>query len=477
MIESNLDRTIILYSVKNKLYTKLYSSEIDFVIQMLDKKSFKDEYFLLVNGIQDEKFLHDLFVYIDRDRENIWEKYKRITNTKTDYLLSVGKSVTFINLNFLRVEKFMNKIPDSKLSLRICKDPCRIFIIKNYLYVCIFDKDMVEYRVRDILQNRFQFKFEPDHNQFMHLNSRSIRTTKQTLIQLKEKRGSAESAQLIRRNSFSKFDEYEMLGDNTQTTKNLIKKIIIENCVDEDSDEDGSDQETYDNHVELVFSKEGEFEIVKFYYWIFNCSIEEMSKMDEDLNEECEQLQENCIDLKSFERKSFFSKIIQLEESILNCKQELNIKEDFFADLLEKMNSNSKFVTKLSSLFMYEELSILRFEKKLKLYLEQLAGKMRQSELVLKNLQMSKKMLKQTLKIFADVSFREYDHRVDRISLYTLVISTIVQVMSSVYTYFGMNVNNPLRAIKHEVPFVLIVVFLILAGLSQVLVLKTTKWV
>jgi Mg2+ and Co2+ transporter CorA len=288
------------------------------------------------------------------------------------------------------------------------------------------------------------------------------------------------------------FHQYE-LDTRTKSSKNLIKKLrnlMIQESQESDSENEIekeknkienkfnlnlnllTHQRRFKTNTNITFKLEG------FFYWLFLSSLENFSKISDYMNRECEELKETYLHLqKSFEKTKFYSRMSRLEETVHLVSQELKIKQDFFTELLKKLNRKEDQLVKILSSNLSQFKDTIKFAKNLKLYLEQMTGKMRETKITIKNLETTLQMIKKTFRIIIDDNQRKADEKMNKYMMYLTVLTGLLIPLQGIYQLFAMNIPFPFDKEKYGVlPFMVILGCSLIVFLGQFLILFCWKW-
>jgi hypothetical protein len=263
-----------------------------------------------------------------------------------------------------------------------------------------------------------------------------------------------------RRQTLSRFDQFEMYS-NLKTSVNLLQKLREISDQSDDSDSDLNSQQ-----------EENNFKFEELIYWIFHSSCENIGQYTETLNQKGYELKETYLLLQeNYGRKSFFTKMSNLEENIHKLKSILKVKVEFLSSFIEKIKNPDKVIFKVISSFSYSK----KLHRNLGIYLEQLLGKMRETKIVLNNLETSLSMIKKTFRIFLDDSQRRSEVKLNKLMMYLTLSSGLMSTFYIIFQYHSMNVKLPISKEAGASPFYLLFLIAFLIFVSQIFILSRWK--
>jgi hypothetical protein len=266
-----------------------------------------------------------------------------------------------------------------------------------------------------------------------------------------------------RRQTLTRFDQFEMYS-NLKSSVNLLQKLR------EISDE------SEDSETENIFNQEelnslNYFKFEEFLYWLFHSSCEKIGEYSESLNQEGQELKETYLLLQeNYGRKSFFSKMSILEENIHKLKSILKVKVEFFSSFIEKIKNPDKVIFKVISSFYNSK----KLHRNLGIYLEQLLGKIRETKIVLNNLETLLNMIKKTFRIFLDDSQRKSDTKLNKLMMFLTISTGLMSTFYIIFQYNSMNVKLPIDKQVGTRPFYLLFLAAVIIFISQFTILS--KW-
>ena len=130
-----------------------------------------------------------------------------------------------------------------------------------------------------------------------------------------------------------------------------------------------------------------------------------------------------------------------------------------------------KVIFRVISSFSYSK----KLHRNLGIYLEQLLGKMRETKIVLNNLETSLSMIKKTFRIFLDDSQRRSEVKLNKLMMYLTLSSGLMSTFYIIFQYHSMNVKLPISKEVGTSPFYLLFLIAFLIFVSQIFILSRWK--
>lgn len=453
------------------------------------------------------------------------EIYKIILNSnklELDYILPIDQNSFFLNINIIHSKnmnrrdfttrrdqiKFKsNKFSDDDI---LTKQPLQLFILGKIYFILSRGKSSMsqidavaalDNSILYIFTEKFKFSHTKNFNEFLKYNfipekpvyniEEKINKANEPCIKLIKFKTQTNflnrvstwnSNQNVLNFELTSFHQYE-LDTRTKSSKNLMKKLqnLLQEEKEEDNDNNPLDQILINNFDKIcdnipISSSHFNFKLEKLFYWLFISSLENLSKISDYMNKECEELKETYLHLqKSFEKKMFYSRMSRLEETVHLVSQELKIKVEFFSEIIKKLNKKENNINKIlcMNLKLGEN---LKFSKNLKLYLEQMIGKLRETKFIIKNLESTLQMIKKTFRIIIDDNQRKADEKSNKYMMYLTIITALLTPFTVICQFFSMNIKFPMDKQKYGLtPFFIIVGCALLVVIGQSIILTCWK--
>ena len=374
-------------------------------------------------------------------------------NNDIDYLLPISSNDTYFNINYLTCEQS----DTSKSNLKLIKHPINIFILQNMRLLIALTGNL---NVTNLIKMSFKKTFN-----FIKLNNKDsfyISNTQKNILKASQSpfltRRSSKEADIVR--SISRFHNYEM---DSKYGKKLLQKINLVN--------QSEDIECEDEDESPIQNREFKFE--ELFYCLFLSSLNNIQNFTENLHKEEIELKQTYLELTKLTRKPFYSQMSRLEECLDFATSELGIKEEF----LDKISEEKKYIEKFYIDDNYN--NIKKFTRQFVLYLEQLIGKLRESKIILNNIETSLQMIKKTFKIILDDNHRQSDTRMSQVMFYLMVISTLLIPIFIIASMLTMNVKIPISKVTdtHCIAFIVMTSGCLCVVTGQYFILKWWKWI
>jgi Mg2+ and Co2+ transporter CorA len=430
-----------------------------------------------------------------------------------DYILPIDQNSFFLNINVIqsknmnrrdftsRRDKIVfksNKFSDNDL---LSKKPIQLFILGKIYFILsggenslnqIDAVSALDDLILYIFTEKFKFSHTKNLDEFLNsnfINEKSLTNNIQEesyqpcikLLGLKTQTNFLNRVKTWNTNQnflnfeLTSFHQYE-LDTRTKSSKNLIKKLQILLQEEKEEQQDHLNLNNLDNSNRSISTSNFNFKLEKLLYWLFLSSLENFSKISDYMNRECEELKETYLHLqKSFEKKMFYSRMSRLEETMHLVSQELKIKVEFFSEIIKKLNKKENNIVKILCLNLKAGENI-KFSKNLKLYLEQMIGKLRETKFIIKNLETSLQMIKKTFRIIIDDNQRMADEKSNKYMMYLTIITALLTPFTVICQSFSMNIIFPMDKQKYGlVPFFIIVGCALIVVIGQSVILTCWK--